>query len=73
MAKISTKRVEFIERHELAIDGVTIDGAITNRSSDGKFIYRTEDYGYEITAEQLRAIADKLDELNVRERLIESA
>jgi hypothetical protein len=43
-----------------------LDGLITNRSSERGFVLQTEDYKTQYSSDELRAIADKLDELNKR-------
>lgn len=60
---IELKRIENSQVYDVNFDEGYV-GEITNKTQDSSFSFKTEDLPEYFSAEQLRAIADKLDELN---------
>jgi len=60
---IELERTENSQVYDVKLDGNYM-GEITNKLPDGKFSFKTEDLTEYFNAQQLRAIADRLDELN---------
>jgi hypothetical protein len=61
---IELKATENIQTYDIELNGKIIDGEITNRTSNGKFAYKTDDFPCELSEEELIAIAEKLREFN---------
>ena len=61
---IELESTENSQVFDVKINGEHLMGEITNKVKDGDFMYKTDDIQEYFKAEHLRAIADKLDELN---------
>ncbi len=61
---IELESTENIQTFDICFEGKTLDGEITNRSLNGKFCFKSSEFQEFYTSEELKAIADKLDELN---------
>lgn len=55
---------ENIQTYDVEVEGSEANGQITNRTQEGDFRYKPDEFEGHLTSNCLRAIADKLDELN---------
>jgi hypothetical protein len=62
--KIDLQESENIRTFDLKVGEKDLDGEITNRSNDGVFVYKTDDFPQTMNSDELRAIAETLDDLN---------
>lgn len=62
--KIELEKTTDNQEYDFFIDGERVEGELSNVNVAKKFVYKSEGQFYDLSSEQLRAIADKLDELN---------
>lgn len=64
MSDIKLTITEYFKEFQVDLEKSNLDGIISNRTDSKKFEYRPDDMEGFLKASDLRAVADKLDELN---------